>query len=162
MAENSYYYTDCRIVIGTSSGGGGGGGNHHQRLSPEERERRLESLLLPEERARRLFFRFLSPEQKKEHDIYQYITVRGSKGGIYRIACSGNATSNVTRIGGRRERRISICGFVLKKGRDYVEQPRRYCAAIYDMCRYPYYDHFLAQKIWIETDEEYFLRIART
>lgn len=85
------------------------------------------------EKAKTLLLAMLTDKQKHDFHRHNRFTVRGSKGGEYEIQTgyAGNVRS------GRR----------------------RYCGHLPD-ARIPQFDHMLAQKLMIETDEEAFLAVA--
>lgn len=88
-------------------------------------------------RARVLLERALTPQQRRDLFARRYFYVKGRKG-TYRIreGHSGNVDA------------LDSSGCVTN----------RYCA--HPLGRVPVYDVMLAQKLWIETDEEMFLKEA--
>lgn len=88
-------------------------------------------------KARVLLERALTPQQRRDLFARRYFYVKGKKF-TYRIreAHSGNVDA------------LDSSGLVIS----------RYCA--HPLGRVPVYDIMLAQKLWIETDEEMFLKEA--
>ncbi|HMA09764.1 MAG TPA: hypothetical protein VKP68_17935 [Ramlibacter sp.] len=88
-------------------------------------------------RARKLLERALTPEQRRDLSTWGYFYVTGQRF-TYRIreGYSGNVEA--------LDRRDCVIS--------------RYCA--YPRARVPVYDVMLAQKLWIETDEDMFLKEA--
>lgn len=88
-------------------------------------------------RARKLLVSCLTPEQKREFEHEKTITVRGESGLKYKIR--KGEVYNILVLPRPGEEPIFLCG-----GPENV----------------PIYDFMLAQKLWLENDEEGFLRVA--
>ncbi len=94
---------------------------------------------LPEDRAKNLFIKHLSPSQLLTFKENSYIDVKSNRGHKYRID-TNKLCINITRLG----------FFIIR---------RKFCIILKNFM-IPRYDHFLAQKILIESDESQFLKIA--
>ena len=94
----------------------------------------------PFKKAKKLFIKHLSPQQYETFINYNYIIVRSNKGHKYRIN-TGSLYINIKRIDGWFFKRRWFC-MQLKN----IECPK--------------YDHLLAQKLIIESDEKRFLAVA--
>lgn len=127
-----------------------------QRTAEQQREyeeRRLlmqqEQLRLAQERAaalgrsRELLLAHLTAEQRKSFNGKRFFIVEGGRSKqAYRIRDCGSYSANVDVLEG-------------KPGK----VTHRLCCHLSDS-RVPLYDHLLAQKVWIESDEDAFLRQA--
>jgi len=91
-------------------------------------------------RAKELFIKHLTPQQRKTFEEKNYIIVLSNKKHIYRIDTS-SVQINIYRLHGHN---IAY---------------RRSCMILKD-CTCPFFDILLAQKLILETDEDYFLKTA--
>jgi hypothetical protein len=91
--------------------------------------------------AKNLFIRHLSPSQHKTFIEHEYIIVISNRKHKYRI----NTHKDFMNI-------YRIDGWFIRK--------RRFCVQIHHQICCPHYDHLLAQKLLIESDEDYFLQKA--
>jgi hypothetical protein len=101
-----------------------------QQLAKEREEREAAGA-----KARQLLLDMLNEVQREMYEKDAYFMVEGSRGGVYRIddGFQGNVRCEL--------------------------RHRRYCGHLRDS-RIPVYDHMLAQKLMLETDEEAFLAVA--
>jgi len=106
-----------------------------------ERERitnRHRELAESAERAEALLTECLSPNQRKQYDKHRFFHVKAASGSIYRIMHGITGNVSVVRPGKGQHR-------------------GSYCVHPYDV---PVGDVMLAQKFWLEHDEEEFKRVA--
>lgn len=94
----------------------------------------------PHKRAKELFIRHLTAAQYATFVKERYIDVKSNKGHKYRIRTK-DLIMNISRIDG---------WFISK---------RRFCIRPMEF-DLPFYDHILAQKLLLETDEKRFLKTA--
>jgi hypothetical protein len=92
--------------------------------------------------AKELFIKHLTPFQYKTFIELDYIIVISNKKHKYRI----NTHKNYMNI-------IRLDGWFISK--------RKFCIQLKNELYYPHYDHILAQKLLIESDEDFFLQKAK-
>jgi hypothetical protein len=97
-----------------------------------------------QDRARELLLSHLTLEQRETFEHNKWFVVKGGKSGkLYRIRDGGHVVANIE----------------VMRAVGYNDVDHRLCAHC-DASKYPLGDHFLAQKLMLEFDEEAFLRIA--
>ena len=94
----------------------------------------------PFEKAKELFIKHLSPQQYETFINHNYIMVKSNKGHRYQIN-TGLIYINIRRMDGW-----------------FIER-RQFCMQLKNITC-PRYDHLLAQKLIIESDEKRFLAVA--
>lgn len=94
-------------------------------------------------RSKELLLAHLTPAQRKTFEDNRWFVVEGGRSKqLYRVRDSGSYSANVDVLEGRPGK-----------------VTHRLCCHLSDS-RVPLYDHLLAQKVWIEHDEDAFLRQA--